>query len=78
MQYNGWDYQDDEKGEKDSKRLQRLKGIRDAMDEAAKNRGTQEIQVKNLKHRNFNRQGAVFDFSPAFNYFNEKPQEKKK
>ena len=74
MQYNGWDYLEGEK-EKDGGRLQRLRGIRDAMDEAAKNRGTQGIQVKILKQRNFSRRSILFEFSPAFNYFREIPKE---
>lgn len=73
MQYNGWDYQ---KGEKDNDRQKRLNDIKEKNEEIAKNRGAVEMQIKNLKQRNFNRQGIVFEFSPAFNYFNEIKQEK--
>lgn len=75
MQYNGWDYQ---KGEKDNDRQKRLNDIKEKNEEIAKNRGAVEMQIKNLKQRNFNRQGIVFEFSPAFNCFKEIPQEEKK
>lgn len=75
MQYNGWDYQ---KGEKDNDRQKRLNDIKEKNEKIAKNRGAVEMQIKNLKQRNFNRQGIVFEFSPAFNCFKEIPQEEKK
>ena len=66
LQYNGWDYQE---GEKEPARLARLRGIRERMDQAARDCDSQEIQLKVLKNRNGIRKSLLFDFYPAFNYF---------
>ena len=71
LQYNGWDYQEEEKSEKDSRRAERLREIKNRMDEAAANLDSQEIQLKILKNRNGRRGSIVLKFSPAFNYFYE-------
>ena len=66
LQYNGWDYRDNEA---DSVRLKRLRELRKSMEQAGRNFGSQDIQVKILKNRNGIKGSLLFDFFPAFNYF---------
>ena len=69
LQYNGWDYLDNEKGEKDTTRGQRIRDIKKRNEEAARNLRSQEIQIKILKNRNGKRGSVILNFFPAFNYF---------
>ena len=73
LQYNGWDYGDGD--EKDWQRQQRIRLISRAMEEAARERGSQDIQLKILKNRNGIRQSLYFEFFPAFNYFRPRIEE---
>lgn len=66
LQYNGWDYQKDEK---DTARHYRLRQIRESNELIAKNLGAQGIQLKVLKNRNGKRGSCCFNFWTAFNYF---------
>ena len=67
LQYNGWDYEESDNS--DWKRQQRIKLISRAMEEAARERRSQDIQLKILKNRNGYRTNLFFEFFPAFNYF---------
>ena len=69
MQYKGYDYQE---GETDGARMKRLREINRAMEQAARECSSQDIQVKILKNRNGVKGGLSFDFFPAFNYFRAK------
>ena len=69
MQYNGYDYQE---GETDGARIKRLRGINKAMEQAARECSSQDIQVKILKNRNGVRGNLLFDFYPSFNFFRAK------
>ena len=69
MQYNGYDYQE---GETDGARIKRLRCINKAMEQAARDLSSQDIQVKILKNRNGVKGSLLFDFFPAFNYFRGK------
>ena len=72
LQYYGWDFQDGEKGEKDSQRMMRIRAIREKNEIIASELGEQDIQLKVLKNRNGKRGSCRFSFWPAFNYFKEK------
>ena len=72
LQYNGWDYRDNEA---DSVRLKRLRELRKSMEQAGRNFGSQDIQVKILKNRNGIKGSLLFDFFPAFNYFRPRASE---
>jgi len=69
MQYNGYDYQE---GETDGARIKRLRSINKAMEQAARDCCSQDIQVKILKNRNGIKGSLLFDFFPSFNYFRGK------
>ena len=73
MQYNGWDYEENDNS--DWKRQHRIKLISRAMEEAARERRSQDIQLKILKNRNGIRQSLFFEFFPAFNYFRPRTDE---
>ena len=66
LQYNGWDYRDNES---DIVRSKRLREVRKMMEEAARNLSSQDMQLKILKNRNGLKGDLLFDFFPAFNYF---------
>ena len=66
LQYNGWDYRDNES---DIIRSKRLREVRKMMEEAARNLSSQDMQLKILKNRNGLKGNLFFDFFPAFNYF---------
>ncbi|MBR2209044.1 MAG: toprim domain-containing protein [Synergistaceae bacterium] len=66
LQYNGWDYRDNES---DIVRSKRLREVRKMMEEAARNFSSQDMQLKILKNRNGLKGNLLFDFFPAFNYF---------
>lgn len=66
LQYNGWDYRDNES---DIVRSKRLREVRKMMEEAARNLSSQDMQLKILKNRNGLKGNLFFDFFPAFNYF---------
>ena len=66
IQYKGYDYQE---GEPDSARIKRIRGIKEAMEQAKRDLSSQDMQVKILKNRNGINGSLLFDFYPAFNYF---------
>lgn len=66
LQYEGWDY---ENAETDLARTKRIGTISRTMEEAARERGSQDMQLKILKNRNGYRTSLFFEFFPAFNYF---------
>ena len=73
LQYNGWDYRENEA---DSVRSKRLREVRKMMEEVARNLSSQDMQLKILKNRNGLKGDLLFDFFPAFNYF--RSQEEKR
>ena len=73
LQYNGWDYEESDNS--DWKRQHRIKLISRAMEEAARERRSQDIQLKILKNRNGIRKNLFFEFFPAFNYFRPRIEE---
>ena len=66
LQYNGWDYRDNES---DIVRSKRLREVRKTMEQAARNLSSQDMELKILKNRNGLKGNLFFDFFPAFNYF---------
>lgn len=68
LQYEGMDYQE---GEAEKARDKRIRELLKGMEEAAREGGTQQIQVKILKNRNGNRGSVAFTYRPIFNYFTD-------
>lgn len=68
LQYTGMDYRD---GEADKAREKRIRELFKEMENAAKDGGEQQIQVKILKNRNGQRGSAAFSYRPMFNYFSD-------
>ena len=66
LQYNGWDYRDNES---ETVRAKRLREVRKMMEQAARNLSSQDMELKILKNRNGLKGNLLFDFFPAFNYF---------
>lgn len=68
LQYEGMDYQE---GEAEKARDKRIRELLKGMEAAARDGGTQRIQVKILKNRNGNRGSVAFTYRPIFNYFTD-------
>ncbi len=69
LQYEGWDYQEDESKEKRTQRIHaRLKEIHERIRQG----DPAPIQAKILKNRNGQKGSMNMDFYPKFNYFEER------
>ncbi|MBR1485631.1 MAG: toprim domain-containing protein [Synergistaceae bacterium] len=66
LQYEGWDY---EENEAEALRLKRLRRLKKELWNKAQNLSSQDIQLKILKNRNGIKGDLFFDFFAAFNYF---------
>ena len=69
LQYDGMDYQPNEK---DGDRQKRVRDLMNEQTEKAKSGKAQSIQVKVLKNRNGSRGDALLEFYPMFNFFTER------
>ena len=72
LQYQGWDY---EENETEPARTKRLRRLRNDLWLKAQNLSSQDIQLKILKNRNGIKSDLLFDFFPAFNYFRPRSEE---